>query len=56
MLDGATIAAVPLLLDRYASFLPITEHTPRITLGEGATPLVRSQWLERETGIDEEFV
>jgi len=44
---------VPSLLERYASFLPITDRTPRITLGEGATPLVRSLWLERETGIDE---
>ena len=44
---------MPSLLERYASFLPITDRTPRITLGEGATPLVRSLWLERETGIDE---
>jgi len=44
---------VPSLLERYAAFLPITDRTPRITLGEGATPLVRSLWLERETGIDE---
>ncbi|HKW79068.1 MAG TPA: threonine synthase [Candidatus Limnocylindria bacterium] len=41
------------LIDRYASLLPVTPRTPRITLGEGATPLVRSPWLERETGIDE---
>jgi len=41
------------LLDRYAAHLPITARTPRITLGEGDTPLVRSPWLERETGIDE---
>src|SRR5206468_2837811 len=33
--------------------LPVTARTPRITLGEGGTPLVRSAWLERETGIDE---
>lgn len=44
---------MPSLLERYASFLPISERTPRITLGEGSTPLVRSSWLERETGIDE---
>ncbi len=44
---------MPSLLERYAAFLPITDRTPRITLGEGATPLVRSLWLERETGIDE---
>jgi threonine synthase len=41
------------LIDRYAKHLPVTDKTPRITLGEGGTPLVRSAWLERETGIDE---
>jgi threonine synthase len=33
--------------------LPLTEKTPRITLGEGNTPLVRSAALERECGLDE---
>ena len=41
------------VLQRWASILPLTEKTPRITLGEGDTPLVRSAWLERETGLDE---
>jgi threonine synthase len=41
------------LIDRYASLLPVTPRTPRITLGEGGTPLVRAPWLERECGIDE---
>jgi threonine synthase len=41
------------VLHRWASILPLTEKTPRITLGEGDTPLVRSSWLERETGLDE---
>ena len=44
---------VPCLIDRYAVHLPVTEHTPRLTLGEGGTPLVRSRWLETETGIRE---
>lgn len=43
----------PPLLERYAAFLPVTERTPRLTLGEGGTPLVRASALERETGIDE---
>ena len=30
----------PVLLDRFASILPLTAATPRITLGEGATPLI----------------
>jgi threonine synthase len=35
---------------RYEAFLPLTPATPRITLGEGDTPLVRSRHIERETG------
>ncbi|HYV23251.1 MAG TPA: threonine synthase [Candidatus Bathyarchaeia archaeon] len=41
------------LIDRYASYLPVTERTPRLTLGEGDTPLVRARSLERETSIPE---
>ena len=43
----------PSLIDRYASYLPVTERTPRISLGEGGTPLVRAPSLERETGVAE---
>ena len=43
----------PRLLDRYASFLPLTDRTPRISLGEGATPLVRTRRLAESIGIDE---
>jgi threonine synthase len=38
------------VLTQYAEFLPLTPVTPRITLGEGETPLVRSRQIERETG------
>jgi len=41
------------LIETYAGMLPVTARTPRITLGEGGTPLVRAPWLERECGIDE---
>ena len=41
------------VLHRWASVLPLTENTPRISLGEGDTPLVRSAWLERECRLDE---
>ncbi len=41
------------LIERYAAHLPVTPRTPRITLGEGGTPLVRAGWLERECRIDE---
>ena len=43
----------PCLIDRYAAYLPVSERTPRLTLGEGGTPLVRARSLERETGIPE---
>jgi len=41
------------VLSRYSDYLPITPATPMITLGEGDTPLVRSQGLEREIGCGE---
>ncbi len=41
------------VLARYRDLLPVTPATPIITLGEGDTPLVRSQTLEQELGIGE---
>ncbi len=41
------------VLDRYADFLPLTSATPRISLGEGSTPLVRSSHIGPSLGIDE---
>ncbi|MDE3192188.1 MAG: threonine synthase [Chloroflexota bacterium] len=41
------------LIDRFASHLPVTPRTPRLTLGEGRTPLVRAPRLEAETGVRE---
>ena len=40
------------VLERYASHLPLTPRTPRITLGEGSTPLVQSNRVARELGLD----
>lgn len=37
----------------YKNFLPVTAATPLITLGEGDTPLVRCETLEKETGCGE---
>ncbi len=39
------------ILERYREFLPITDATPMVTLGEGGTPLVRMPRLEREAGV-----
>jgi len=41
------------LLVKYRDSLPVTPQTPIITIGEGDTPLVRSQRLEREIGCGE---
>jgi len=40
------------VLAKYSPFLPITSATPRITLGEGDTPLLRSQRLGGEIGCE----
>ncbi|HKW79343.1 MAG TPA: threonine synthase [Candidatus Limnocylindria bacterium] len=41
------------LIERYAAHLPITASTPRLTLGEGDTPLVRAPAVEARSGIGE---
>ena len=41
------------VLERYADFLPLTSATPRIDLGEGSTPLVRSAHIGPSIGIDQ---
>lgn len=46
---------MPCLLEKYRELLPLTPHTPIITLGEGNTPLVRSQSLEGKFGLGEVY-
>ena len=41
------------VLARYKDYLPITAKTPLFSLGEGDTPLVRSNHLEKEIGCQE---
>ncbi len=41
------------VLERYADFLPLTPATPRIDLGEGSTPLVRSRRIGPALGVEE---
>jgi len=48
---AAASPARPRLLDRYAPYLPLTDATPRLTLGEGATPLVRADRLGAAWGL-----
>jgi threonine synthase len=49
---GTGSVARPTLLSRYRAFLPVTEHTPRLTLGEGFTPLVRLARIGERIGLD----
>ena len=48
--------ARPRLLHRYAAFLPLTEATPPLSLGEGGTPLVHARRLGREIGCPELYL
>ena len=41
------------ILETYRKFLPVTDATPLITMGEGNTPLVKSNRLGKELGCDE---
>ena len=41
----------PRLMDRYRAFLPITDATPALSLGEGATPLVHLRRLGDSLGL-----
>ncbi len=45
-----TAEARPRLMERYEAFLPIGPATPRISLGEGYTPLVQARNLGRMLG------
>ncbi|MGA9520588.1 MAG: threonine synthase [Myxococcaceae bacterium] len=40
------------LLERWAQYLPVSDATPRVTLGEGDTPLVHAPRLSALTGAD----
>jgi threonine synthase len=40
------------LIEEYRDRLPVTDRTPVVTLGEGGTPLVRSEGLSAETGCE----
>src|SRR3954463_14652540 len=53
-MDGRTVptAPRPRLLARYRRFLPVTDATPALTLGEGFTPLVHAQRLGSALGLE----
>jgi threonine synthase len=41
----------PHLMERYRRFLPITDATPMLSLGEGGTPLLRAERLGEAIGV-----
>lgn len=43
------------VLQRHKGFLPITPNTPIITLGEGDTPLVKSERIGKEIGCEQVY-
>jgi threonine synthase len=43
------------IIDRYRAFLPVTDRTPIVTLGEGNTPLIRAERLQVVLGIEAEI-
>ncbi len=51
ILDAPTSQSNRFILERYADLLPISDATPRVTLGEGGTPLVRVRAFEAELGL-----
>jgi threonine synthase len=46
------VTSRPRLLERYRRFLPVTDATPALTLGEGFTPLVQASRLGSTIGLD----
>ena len=54
--DPSRAPARPRLVERYRRFLPVTDATPALTLGEGATPLVRLERIGRSLGLSHLYV
>ncbi len=40
------------LIDRYHSYLPVTDRTPNLSLNEGRTPLIPALALSKELGLE----
>jgi len=40
------------IIERYAAYLPVSAATPRVTLGEGSTPLIRSSRIGPSLGLE----
>uniref|UniRef100_UPI0039896EA0 pyridoxal-phosphate dependent enzyme n=1 Tax=Psychrobacillus psychrotolerans TaxID=126156 RepID=UPI0039896EA0 len=40
------------LIEEYKEFLPVTENTPKLTLLEGNTPLIKLENISKELGVE----
>ncbi len=47
-----TVSGSPGLIQTYADWLPVTDRTPVVTLGEGGTPLVHARALSDRMGCE----
>jgi threonine synthase len=54
--EEAASAPRPRLMHRFAPFLPLTDATPMLALGEGFTPLVQARTLGRAMGCPQLFL
>ena len=55
MRPGPNSTAMPVhegVIERYREFLPVSDETPHVSMGEGGTPLVRSHAIGPELGCD----
>jgi len=50
---GYAAKMTPGILERYGKYLPVTPHTPAVSLGEGSTPLVRSVRIGPALGLEQ---
>ena len=49
--EHSSTARRPRLMERFSEFLPVTDDTPPLGLGEGFTPLVHARRLGRAIGV-----
>jgi len=54
--EGSSLGRRPRLMERFADFLPLTEATPPLGLGEGFTPLVHAGNLGRALGVPQLYL
>jgi threonine synthase len=52
----STDDARPRLMERYKAFLPLTDATPNLSLGEGSTPLLHARSIGRLIGVPQLYL